>query len=208
MMSAELTQGDRITRLDLPADPRDLLDLLDLREKMMIFDKLKNNLDDYTIGYALSFIHPMEKVLDIIPVEDHDQYIMDKKNFKTLKEELEDDIAYDRWGERDENGKEKKAEVEKQMHYVIDLKKKKLYKFGRLEKPWSPGGAFWADSWSSKLGKGTVLKVIHNRECHSCVSRSHNPHVSAHFVTTLEFDMSTNTLKSFDKIDKEKERYR
>lgn len=56
-----------IEKLKLPSDPRDLIDLYDLRDRIIIRDTIVNNLDKYVEDYYFSFCKSFTELFDILP---------------------------------------------------------------------------------------------------------------------------------------------
>ena len=127
----------------LPEDPKALLDLLDLRDKLIIQKELNTNLDKYVSGFLQGHIYSAEQAVKYIPTEQHDAYRKDRRDFKTLLAELRDYEMHARWNRG-------------YFQFLLDTQNKKYHPY-RV----GSGGKFTYDLVGDKLSIKLVDEVYH-----------------------------------------------
>jgi hypothetical protein len=185
-------ETSQLIELKLPADPRELLHLYDLKAKLDLQKEINRSMESYVIGYVLSHLKTKQQVLDFIPVEDHVRYKRHTR-FETLLEDLATDP---------ENSV-----------YLVDTKRRRLTKFcdhmpdhQNGTEHISPGSEFAVRQlWSYEILEiNNRLYVEFDymfgtfRFGSSSIVRRDPFRASAHIHSRVTFDMATNSIHDFN----------
>lgn len=186
-----------IPKLQLPANPEDLINMYDLKDRIILQQSLTNNIEKYISDYHHSFLKTGEQVLQIIPEKQLKNYkIINEKSLIDLYEtepnklNINDEFFYDaglctrRYHETDKiverkthYGKEKL--YQRVNFYIINFKTKIIYKSDIL------------NSFEFKQ-KDNILLIRKMIVGYSPFHRSYNPCILSKFGYIIIYDLKTN----------------
>lgn len=179
-----------VTKLKLPINPGDLLNLYDLRDQLRLKEELEKNTDKYIWDYFKSFLKTSDEVLKYIPEEMYGKYSLNSNYPEIYNLDLPDALYH---CDRDFKFIESLTPV----LYLVDIKNKCIEIFGPLLE------RFRNDKFSGEttlishnIGWDQALQVTIEREAKTWVPIFGSQYVqrpTTQFVSRFEYSFNINT---------------
>jgi hypothetical protein len=160
-----------VDKLQLPANPEDLIDLYDLKDRIILKKKLNTNIREYIRNYHNSFLKTEKQMTDTIP--DHTINLHHVVWLNRLGQDSNKDDNFE-W--------HCDCEFQYKTHYLPNYKEKIVYECIPIGKNQS----FYYKQ------KKDILLVRTIFEKHSTFSRSYNPQLLYKYCQISIFDLRTN----------------